>query len=144
MQYVCDAPGDKTWFRIETENEAALESQAMRHALENHFVQERQRAVAKYRARPALSGIERDIGLEAHVLRSTPRFLTLRDHEGTPLASAMLPPETQAAAQFRPTIVGPGYSDAYATHDGAIAALEKCFGLSLRRECHNPFQNIAA
>jgi hypothetical protein len=57
MQYVCDAPGDKTWFRIETENEAAL--------------------------------------------------------------------------------------DAYSAHDGAIAALEKCFGLSLRRERHNPFENMS-
>jgi hypothetical protein len=144
MQYVCDAPGNKTWFRIETESEAALESQAMRHALEHHFVAERERAVAKYRARPALTGIARDIGLEAYALRAMPQFLTLRDSEGTPLASAMLPAEARDAGLFRPTIVGPGYADAYAAHDGAIAALETRFGLSLRRECHNPFEKAAA
>jgi hypothetical protein len=33
MQFVCDAP-PKTWFRIETEGEAALESRAMDHAVE--------------------------------------------------------------------------------------------------------------
>jgi hypothetical protein len=116
----------------------------MRHALENHFVAERQRAVAKFRARPALTGIERDIGLDAYALRAMPLFLTLRDQEGMPLASAMLPQQTKEASPFRSTIVGPGYADAYAAHDGAIAALEKRFGLSLRRECHNPFENIAA
>ncbi|HEX4304294.1 MAG TPA: hypothetical protein VHZ78_15990 [Rhizomicrobium sp.] len=142
MQYVCDAPGDKTWFRIETESEAVLESQAMRHALENHFALERQRAIANYRPPATLNNIERYIGLDAHVTRTMPRFLTLRDKQGTPLASAMLPPQATGSGHFRPTIVGPAYSDAYSAHDGAIAALEKCFGLSLRRECHNPFENM--
>ena len=31
MQYVCDAPKGKTWFRIETEGEAAHESRLMRN-----------------------------------------------------------------------------------------------------------------
>jgi hypothetical protein len=34
MRYVCDAPNGKTWFRIETEAEAATESETMRHAVE--------------------------------------------------------------------------------------------------------------
>ena len=34
MRYVCDAPGGKTWFRIETEAEASMESEGMRHAVE--------------------------------------------------------------------------------------------------------------
>ena len=34
MKYVCDAPGGNTWFRIESEAEAATESEAMRHAVE--------------------------------------------------------------------------------------------------------------
>src|SRR5579859_6668311 len=33
MQYVCDAPDGKTWFRIETESEAQGESDAMNHAV---------------------------------------------------------------------------------------------------------------
>jgi hypothetical protein len=37
MRYVCDAPGGTTWFQIETQAEAALESQAMNHAVEKHF-----------------------------------------------------------------------------------------------------------
>jgi len=38
MQYVCDAP-PKTWFRIETEGEATLESRTMSHAVEKYFKQ---------------------------------------------------------------------------------------------------------
>ena len=37
MQYVCDAPKGKTWFRIETEGEAAHESRLMSHAVEKYF-----------------------------------------------------------------------------------------------------------
>ncbi len=36
MLYVCDAP-PKTWFRIETTGEAALESRAMDHAVDKYF-----------------------------------------------------------------------------------------------------------
>jgi len=38
-----------------------------------------------------------------------PLFLTLRDNEGTPLASAMLP-SVKACGTLRPTIVGPAYA----------------------------------
>jgi len=91
MQYVCDAPKGKTWFRIETEGEAAHESRLMRHTVEKYFCREREKAVQSWRPeRP--NAIERDIGLEAHVQREMPLFLTLRDREGNALATAMLPP----------------------------------------------------
>jgi hypothetical protein len=91
MQYVCDAPMGKTWFRIETEGEAAHESRLMRHTVEKYFCREREKAVQSWRPeRP--NAIERDIGLEAHVQREMPLFLTLRDREGNALATAMLPP----------------------------------------------------
>src|SRR6266850_3803455 len=64
MQYVCDAPMGKTWFRIETEGEAAHESRLMRHTVEKYFCREREKAVQSWRPeRP--NAIERDIGLEA-------------------------------------------------------------------------------
>jgi hypothetical protein len=140
MQYVCDAPGQKTWFRIETESEAALESQAMHHALEAHFQRERQAAIATYHPPRTLNNIEKNIGLDAHVAHAMPRFLSLRDNAGTPLASAMLPP-AKACGTLRPTIVGPAYADAYVAQDDAIAALEKTVGMSLRRERNNPFES---
>ena len=34
MRFVCDAPDRTTWFQIETEAEAALESDLMQHAVE--------------------------------------------------------------------------------------------------------------
>ena len=37
MQYISDTPDGKTWFRIETEGEAAAESTIMNHAVEKHF-----------------------------------------------------------------------------------------------------------
>ena len=43
MKYVCDAPGGNTWFRIETEAEAASESDGMRHAVEKFFRKEQER-----------------------------------------------------------------------------------------------------
>src|SRR5258706_10024942 len=91
MQYVCDAPDGKTWFRIETEGEAAHESRLMSHAVEKYFRRDREKAVQSWRPeRP--NAIERDIGLEAHVQREMPLFLTLRDGEGNALSTAMLPP----------------------------------------------------
>ena len=42
MQFVCDAPDGKTWFRIETEAEAVLESEAMKHAVEKYFLRDRE------------------------------------------------------------------------------------------------------
>src|SRR5437868_7101399 len=45
MKYVCDAPGGTTWFRIETEAEAANESDSMRHAVEKFFRKEQEKAI---------------------------------------------------------------------------------------------------
>src|SRR5512142_1083633 len=100
MQFVCDAPNRAVWFRVETEGEAAIESEIMRHAVEKYFRRERDAAVKSYR--PADGAfIERDIGLNAHVQKTMPLFLTLRDKEGTPLATAMLPPEGKDDSAFR-------------------------------------------
>src|SRR5271166_180035 len=73
MQYVCDAPKGKTWFRIETEGEAVHESRLMGHTVEKYFRRERDKAIQSWRPeRP--NAIERDIGLETPVQRKiTPR-----------------------------------------------------------------------
>jgi hypothetical protein len=130
MQYVCDAP-PKTWFRIETDGEAALESQAMDHAVEKYFRQAYEHAAACYV--PPKSGryIEQNIGLKAHVQRVMPIFLTLRDGEGKALATAMLPPDGQDERSFRPIIVGAANSDPYPEHGEAIAKLGEHYGLTL-------------
>ena len=138
MQYICDAPGRRTWFRIEAEAEAAAEAAAMRHAVEKYFRREREAAVQSYQ--PATqSFIERDIGLNAHVQRTMPIFLTLREHDGTPLATAMLPPEGKENANFRMIIVGPQNSDPFVDLGEAIAALATHYGLTLTRERCFPY-----
>lgn len=142
MQYVCDAPGRKTWFRIETEGEAAIETEAMRHGVDNHFRHLAKEAAASYRPDDRLRPIERNIGLKAHVERTMPVFLTLRDREGTALATAMLPPKGTSRAAFDPLIMGPDYSDPKSEHADAIGALEKHFGVDLRSAGHNPFANF--
>ena len=48
MKYVCDALGGKTWFRIETEAEAAVESEGMRHAVEKFFRKEQEKAIQTF------------------------------------------------------------------------------------------------
>ncbi len=138
MQFICDAPDGKTWFRIETEIEAEAESSAMKHAVEKYFRREREKALQTYQ--PTSSAfIERDIGLKSHVARTMPVFATLRDREGGPLATAMLPPGGRDAPSFRTIIVGPANSDPYAGEADAIAALGKHFGLSLDRQRCFPY-----
>lgn len=132
MQFVCDAPEGKTWFRIETEAEAQAESDAMSHAVEKYFRREREKALATYQPTSA-SFIERDIGLKAHIARAMPLFVTLRDREGAPLATAMLPPEGKDDDAFKIIIVGSSNGDPYPKEGGAIEALGKHFGLSLDR-----------
>src|SRR5262249_38353356 len=122
MQYVCDAPNGKTWFRIETEGEAAHESRLMGHSVEKYFRHEREKAMQAGRPeRP--NAIERDIGREAHVQREMPLFLTLRDSEGNALATAMLPPGGRDRGGFRIIIVAAANADPYPAQDAAIAAL---------------------
>lgn len=139
MQYVCDAPDGKTWFRIETVEEAAKESALMNHAVEKHFRQQWDSAAVSFK--PASNVyIEQNIGLTSHVQREMPLFLTLRNSNGDGLATAMLPPGGKDKAGFRIIIVGPGNIDPYTEHDAAIRTLETHFGLTLDRESCYPYQ----
>ena len=130
MQFVCEAP-PKTWFRIETEGEAALESRAMDHAVEKYFKHAYEQAAKTYVPPKNGSYIEQNIGLKPHIQRVMPRFLTLRDGEGAALVTAMLPPEGQDERAFRPIIVGPGNADPYSEHGDAIDILAQHVGLTL-------------
>ncbi len=141
MQYVCDAPGRRTWFRIESEAEAIAESEAMRHAVEKYFRRERDAALKSYVPAPGTNYIERDIGLSGHIQRRMPLFLTLREHDGTALATAMLPPGGKDADGFRILIVGPGNADPFGAHEAAIQALGGHFSLTLTRERCYPYQS---
>lgn len=139
MQYVCDAPDGKTWFRIETAEEAAKESALMNHAVEKHFRQQWDAAATSFKPASTVY-IEQNIGLKSHVQREMPLFLTLRNSDGDGLATAMLPPGGKDKAGFRTIIVGHGNSDPYAEHDAAIRALGAHFGLTLDRDSCYPYQ----
>lgn len=139
MKYVCDAPGGLTWFRLETEAEAGTESELMQHAVEKHFRLARAKARASF-VPASTRYIEQAIGLEAHIQREMPLFVTLRDGEGNALVTAMLPPRGEADAEFRPIIVGHGNADPYPSQAAAIRTLGDHFGLQLdRRRCY-PYQ----
>ena len=140
MKFVCDAPGGKTWFRIETEAEADAESELMRHAVAKFFRRERERALAAWTPPASAPAIERDIGLKDYIARSMPKFLTLRDEMGAGLATAMLAPDAKAAGPlFRTIIVGPSNSDPYEEHADAISALGRALSESLLREDCYPY-----
>jgi hypothetical protein len=130
MQYVCDAPPN-TWFRIETEGEAALESRAMNHAVEKYFHEAHEHAAQAYVPPESAHYVEQNIGLKAHIQRVMPRFLTLRDGEGKALVTAMLPPAGQDERAFRPIIVGFENTDPYPEFGKAIAALGQHCKLTL-------------
>lgn len=132
MKYVCDAPGGATWFRIETEAEAAAESDLMCHAVDKYFREEKEKAAGTYRPTSAVF-FEQEIGLKAHIQREMPLFLTLRDDEGKALVTAMLPPGGRKDLSFTPIIVGFQNADPYLEHSEAIRALGAHFGLSLDR-----------
>lgn len=137
MKFVCDGPGG-SWFRIETEAEAEAESEAMDHAVAKHFRQAREAARRTFRpASPRF--IERSIGLEAHLQREMPLFLTFRDREGDSLVTAMLPAGGRGDTGVRIIIVGPANADPYPAHGPAIEALGRHFGLSLGRERCYPY-----
>jgi hypothetical protein len=138
MRFICDAPGRKSWFRIETEGEAALESGIMSHAVEKYFHQAWDAATSTYRSSSSVF-IERNIGLAAHVQRVMPMFLTLRDAEGNGLATAMLPPGGGNDPSFRIIIVGPQNQDPYPNQGDAIRALGEHFGLILDRHRCYPY-----
>ncbi len=138
MQFICDAPDGKTWFRLETEAEASAESDLMQHAVYKHYC--RKRAEAALSFRPASRAfIEQEIGREAHIQRTMPLFLTLRDSEGEGLATAMLPSATPSTLPFTPLIVGARNADPYKDHAAAIKALGAHFGVTLDRARCYPY-----
>ncbi len=139
MQYVCDAD-TATWFRIETAGEAALESQAMDHAVERYFRDAYDKAEQSYTPPASVASFEQRIGLKAHIQRSMPRFLTLRDKDGNALVTAMLPPEGTDVRSFRPVIVGKGNSDPYLAHGDAILALAQHLKLTLEAARCYPYR----
>ena len=130
MQYVCDAPPN-TWFRFETEAEAALESRDMNHAVERYFKQAQEQAVKSYVPPKSVRPFEQSIGRKAHVQKAMPMFLTLRNSEGKALVTAMLPPQGLDEKSFRPILVGPSNADPYPEHGDAIRILAKHYKLSL-------------
>ncbi len=144
MRFVCDAAGGKTWFRIETEAEAAQESELMRHAVEKHFRRAQEQASQAYRPVPG-PFIEQDIGRAAHVRRTMPVFLTLRDGDGTPLATAMLPPQQPVGRDTLavcPMVVGPRNGDPFPEHGDAIRTLGTHFGVALARSRCYPYGRL--
>ena len=108
MKYICDTPDRKSWFRIETEAEAERESMLMDHAVAKYFRRERETAIQSYKP-TSMAYFEQNIGLQAHIQREMPLFLTLRDAEGGGLVTAMLPPQGRGKdPHFRIIIVGKG------------------------------------
>jgi hypothetical protein len=140
MQYICEAPGGKAWFRIETEAEAADDSASMRHAVEKYFRNAKAQAIKTYRPDSTVL-FEQEIGLKAHVQREMPIFLTLRNDDGEPLATAMLPPGGRDGGSFKPIIVGQQNSDPSPVHGEAIAALAEHFGIALERARCYPYRD---
>lgn len=139
MQFICDAPGGKTWFRIETEKEASDESALMQHAVEKYFLRAREDAQRTY-VPTSRAFIEQDIGRADHARRTMPLFATLRDAEGAGLATAMLPPPNGGSGAFTPVVVGPANRDPYPDHGDAIAALGAHFAMTLDRERCFPYR----
>jgi hypothetical protein len=137
MEYVCDAPHNRAWFRLMTEGEAVAESLAMQHAVEKHYRRERERAADSFQPTNT-HFIEQDIGKEAHIRRSMPQFLTLRDEDGKPLVTAMLPPRGRSGTGC--IIVGPGNADPYPAYADSIAALGQHFGMTLDRSSCYPYR----
>ena len=138
MKFICDAPDRKTWFRIETEAEAEKESALMDHAVAKYFQRGRETATESYKPTSTVS-FEQKIGLQAHIQRTMPLFLTLRDAEGDGLVTAMLPPGGRDDPAFRIIIVGPSNADPYPDHQAAIDALGAHFGLTLDRARCYPY-----
>lgn len=139
MRYVVDAPNGKTWFRLETEAEATRESELMHHAVEKYFRLEKEKATQTYRP-VSKTFFEQEIGLNAHIQREMPLFMTLRDQDGAAHVTAMLPPRGKDTPSFRIIIVGANNADPYPAEGEAIKALGSHFGIALERERCYPYQ----
>ena len=131
MQYVCDGVGTRTWFRLETASEAAAESRDMSHAVGKYFNQAYDQATKSYVPPASARVFEQNIGLKAHIQKSMPLFLTLRNNEGKALVTAMLPPGGRDDKAFRPIIVGPDNADPYVEHAEDIRKLGQHYKLTL-------------
>ena len=138
MHYICDAQDGKTWFRLETEAEAAREAELMRHAVDKYFRAEQEKATRSFQP-ASKTFIEQEIGLKAHLQRVMPLFLTLRDDDGRPHVTAMLPPRGRESAVFRPILVGAANSDPFVDYDQAIRALARHFAIGLERARCYPY-----
>ena len=139
MQYVCDAPKGRTWFRIETEGEAAHESRLMRHTVEKYFCREREKAVRSWRPerpkrRSSATSASRPMYSER--CRFSSRCATGRVMHWL---TAMLPPGGKDRGGFRIIIVAASNADPYPEQDAAIAALGAHFGLTLDRHRCFPY-----
>ena len=130
MQYVCDAE-EYTWFRIETQGEATLESRVMSHTLENNFREVYEAAARLHTPSKSVRFVEQNIGLKAHIQRTMPMFMTLRAKDGTPLVTAILPPVGQDERSVRPLVIGSANTNPYAKHGAAIRKLGEHYGLGL-------------
>lgn len=139
MQYVCDGPDGKTWFRLEDEMEAEIESELMNHAVAKHYRRSQDAAKRTYRPTSPVS-FEQNIGLKAHLAKTMALFLTLRNREGEALVTAMLPPGGQHNPRFQCIVVGKGNTDPYAEHGAAIEALADHYGLPLDRDDCYPYR----
>jgi hypothetical protein len=139
MQFVVDAPNGKSWWRLETEAEAAHESQMMRHAVEKYFCLEREKAKQSFQP-ASRTFIEQEIGLKAHIQKEMPLFISLCDQDGNAYVTAMLPPGGKDNPAARIIIVGPQNGDPYVGEHEAIEALGKHFGLTLERDRCYPYQ----
>ena len=138
MEYVCDAPRNRTWFRLMTEGEAVAESLEMYHAVEKHYRRERERAVDAFHPTTSVF-IEQDINKEDHIRRAMPLFLTLRDQDGKALVTAMLPPKDKVGGGGS-ILVGPNNADPYPDNADAIAALGNHVGITLDRSSCYPYR----
>ena len=139
MRYICDA-GDLTWFRIETTDEAAIESRDMGHSVEKYYVEAEKKAAQAFVPPKGVPVVEQRIGLKSHVQRAMPIFVTLRDRDGTAHVTAMLPPAGEDEQSFRPIVVGPSNTDPFAEQGDAINALAEHFGLTLDSQRCYPYR----
>lgn len=140
MRYECDAPNGMTWFRLETAAEADAEAAAMAHAVDKFYGRSEDLARATYQPGP---GLERDIGLKAHIARSMPLFLTLRDEDGAPHVTAMIPQPRDAESHelsVRPILVAHANKDPYPRYASAIEALARHLGRTLSAEECYPYR----
>ena len=112
----------------------------MDHAVDKYFKQAYDAAVCSYTPPEGVPAMEQNIGLKGHIARSMPRFFTLRDNEGTALATAMLPPKGMDLRSVRPVIVAKGNADPYIDHRDAIDALALHVSIELDRDICFPYR----